>query len=132
MGGLSHDDQMKWRKDFETILRSRCDKHLTFIHPPMFYQYGDEMNEREARGWEINQLKDSDIVVVDLTTIADSIGTHMELGIVEAMNEFGYKHINVVGVGAPNTNHPWIPLSVFRCEDTLEDAADFIIDYLLI
>ena len=57
MGGLSYDEQMKWRKDFETILRSRCDKSLTFVHPPMFYQYGDEINEREAREWKSTNLK---------------------------------------------------------------------------
>lgn len=37
MSGLSYDEQMKWRKDFETILRSRCNKSLIFVHPPMFY-----------------------------------------------------------------------------------------------
>lgn len=132
MGGLSYDEQMKWRKDFETILRSRCDKSLTFVHPPMFYQYGDETNEREARMWEISQLKDSDIVVVDLTTIADSIGTHIELGIIEAMNEFGYKHIHLIGVGEPNVSHPWIQMGMLRQENTLEDAADYILTYLLL
>lgn len=131
MGGLSYAEQMKWRNHFETVLRARCDKSLTFVHPPMFYQYGDETNEREARMWEINQLKDSDIVVVDLTTIADSIGTHIELGIIEAMNEFGYKHIHLIGVGEPNISHPWIQIGLFRQENTLEDAADYISTYLL-
>ena len=131
MGGLSYAEQMKWRNHFETVLRARCDKSLTFVHPPMFYQYCDETNEREARMWEINQLKDSDIVVVDLTTIADSIGTHIELGIIEAMNEFGYKHIHLIGVGEPNISHPWIQIGLFRQEITLEDAADYISTYLL-
>lgn len=132
MGGLSYIDQMKWRNDFESILRSRSDKSLTFVHPPMFYQYGDTVNEREARTWEISQLKDSDIVVVDLKTIMDSIGTHIELGVIEAMNEFGYKHIHVIGIGKPNVNHPWIQMGILRQEDTLEDAADYISTYLLI
>lgn len=132
MGGLSYDEQMKWRKDFETTLRSRCDKSLTFVHPPMFYQYGDETNEKEAREWEINQLKDSDIVVVNLTTIADSIGTHIELGIIEAMNQFGYKHIHLIGVGRPNVSHPWIQMGMLRQENTLEDEADYISTYLLL
>ena len=57
MGGLSYDEQMKWRKDFETILRSRCDKSLTFVHPPMFYQYGDEINEREAKKTKQKSVK---------------------------------------------------------------------------
>lgn len=121
-----------WRNRFEAILRSKCDKNVIFIHPPMFYQYGDELNEKEAREWEISQLKDSDIVVVDLSTISDSIGTHIELGIIEAMNEFGYKHIHVVGVGKPNVNHPWIQMGMLRQEDTIEDAVDYITTYLLL
>lgn len=132
MGGLSYAEQIEWRKNFENILNERCDKSLIFIHPPMFYQYGNEMNEREARMWEINQLKDSDIVVVDLSTIADSIGTHIELGIIEAMNEFGYKHIHLIGVGEPNVNHPWIQMGMLRHENTLEDAAEYITNYLLL
>lgn len=132
MGGLSYDEQMKWRKELQNLICSKCDKSLKFVHPPVFYQYGDIENEREAREWEISQLKDSDIVVVDLTTIADSIGTHIELGIIEAMNQFGYKHIHLIGVGEPNVSHPWIQLGMLRQESTLEDAADYIINYLLL
>lgn len=132
MGGLSYDKQMIWRRSIETLLRKRTNKSLIFVHPPMFYQYGDETNEREARTWEINQLKDSDIVVVDLTTVSDSIGTHIEFGIIEAMNEFGYKHIHLIGVGKPNVNHPWIQMGLLKQVDTLEDAADYIINYLLL
>ena len=98
----------------------------------MYYQYGNEENEREAKEWEINQLKDSDIIVVNLTTIADSIGTHIELGIVEAMNEFGYKHIHVIGIGNPNTNHPWIQMGLLKQVDTIDEAADYILSYLLL
>lgn len=132
MGGLSYDEQMSWRRSLETHLRKGTNKNMIFVHPPMFYQYGSEKNEREARAWEINQLKDIDIVVVDLTTISDSIGTHIEFGIIEAMNEFGYKHIHLIGIGKPNVNHPWIQMGLFKQVDTLEDATDYIINYLLI
>lgn len=132
MGGLTYNQQMKWRKDFENILCSRCDKDLIFVHPPIFYQYNDEADEREAREWDISQLKDSDIVIVNLSNIADSIGTHIEIGIVEAMNEFGYKHIHLIGVGEPNTYHPWIQMGMFKTVKTVEEAADYISTYLLL
>lgn len=132
MGGLTYSQQMKWRKDFENTLRSRSDEDLIFVHPPMFYQYGEETDEREAREWDINQLKDSDIVVVNLSNIADSIGTHIELGIVEAMNEFGYKHIHLIGVGEPNTSHSWIQMGMLKTVKTVEEAADYISTYLLL
>lgn len=134
MGGLTYEQQMLWRSQIEHLVKKQTDKSVNFIHPPMFYQYGQNYHksEREAMIWDISQIKDSDIVVVDLNTIADSIGTHIELGIAEAMNEFGYKHIHVIGIGEPNTDHPWIPLTTLRIEPTVEKAAEYIVNYLLV
>ena len=132
MGGLTYAQQMKWRNQLESMIRTRTNKNITFIHPPMYYQYDDNCDESEKMKWEISQIKDSDIVVVNLSTISDSIGTHIELGIIEAMNQFGYKHIHVVGLGNPDTDHPWIPLSILRQEETIEDVADYITEYLLV
>lgn len=134
MGGLTYEQQMLWRSQIEHLVKKQTDKSVNFIHPPMFYQYGQNYHksEREAMIWDISQIKDSDIVVVDLNTIADSIGTHIELGIAEAMNEFGYKHIHVIGIGEPNTDHPWISLTTLRIEPTIEKAAEYIVNYLLV
>lgn len=134
MGGLGLKDQMKWRADVEYKIKSRTDKSIQFIHPPRFYTYGEQLHksERETMVWDLNQIRDSDIVIVDLSTISDTIGTHIELGFVEAMNQFGNKHIYVIGIGDPNNNHPWIDEIVFRKEDTIEEAADYIVDYLLV
>lgn len=56
----------------------------------------------------------------------------MELGIVEAVNKLSNKNIYVVGFGEPDIDHPWINLGMFHYELTLDDAADFIIKYLLV
>ena len=134
MGGLDYKSQMNWRNKIEELITSISDKPISFIHPPLYYQYkeNDINNDVESKTWEINQLIDSDIVIVDLSTISDSIGTHIELGIIEAVNKITNKNIYVVGVGKPNVNHPWISLGMFHQEDTLEEAADFIINYLLV
>jgi len=134
MGGLDYKSQMNWRKEIENLITSVSDKSISFVHPPLYYQYkeNDIKNDVESRTWEINQLIDSDIVIVDLSSISDSIGTHIELGIVEAINRMSNKNIYVVGVGKPNVNHPWISLGIFHQEDTLEEAADYIINYLLV
>lgn len=131
MGGLTYSEQMKWRNRIESIIRARTEKNLIFIHPPNYYQYDDGVSETEKKMWEMSQIKDSDIVIVDLTTIKDSIGTHIEIGLIEGMNQFGYKHIHLIGVGKPNVSHPWIQTGMLRQENTLEDAADYIINYLL-
>lgn len=137
MGGLSFEQQMKWRTKVEKLINEKIvdkDLKVKFIHPPMFYRYGENWhkNEREVMVWDLSQVKDSDIILVDLSTISDSIGTHIELGVAEAMNEFGYKHIHVIGIGSPNIDHPWIPLCTLRMEDTVEKAVDYITNYLLV
>lgn len=130
MGGLSFHEQMEWREAIQNLITERTEKDIIFVHPPIFYQYKDD--DIESREWEISQLQDSDIVIVDLSTIADSIGTHIELGIIEAINQTGNKHIYTVGIGKPNIKHPWISLGIFHQEDTLEDAADYITQYLIL
>lgn len=130
MGGLSYRQQMEWRREIEKQIRGQTIKPLTFIHPPMFYQYRD--NEIEAMNWEMNHLIDSDIVIVNLENIANSIGTHMELGVVDAVNKALPKNIYVVGIGEPDTSHPWISNSLFHTEECIEDAAEYIVSHLLL
>lgn len=133
MGGLSYEEQMLWRNQLEKELCSNSIAEIVFVHPPKFYQYADNMkDEIEAKAWETNQLKDSDIVVFNLQNISGSIGTHIELGIVDAINCSGLKHIYTVGFGVPDTNHPWISQIVMHTDDTVENVADYINTYLLI
>lgn len=134
MGGLSFEEQMKWRKNLETMVKIRTNTKVHFVHPPEFYQPGTNSckTENEARIWDLSQVKDSDIVVFNLSNISTSIGTIVELGVVEAMNQFGYKHIHAIGIGVPDTDHPWIMPSLLRHEEDIEAAADYIVDYLLV
>lgn len=134
MGGLSYDQQIAWRREIEDLIRKATTKSVAFVHPPMFYQYkeNDPQNNVESMNWEISQLIDSDILIVDLNNISYSIGTHIELGIAEAVNKIAQKNIFIVGVGKPDTNHPWIVNGMFHCEETPEDAADYIVNNLLV
>lgn len=132
MGGLSYQEQMEWRNRIETVVRAKTDKSLVFIHPPNFYQYNDGVDETEKMVWEMSQIRDSDIVIVDLSTIKDSIGTLIEMGFIIGINQFGYKTKHIIGLGKPNTNHPWIQMGILHREDTPEDLADYIINYLLV
>lgn len=134
MAGLTYDDQMEWRTKLESLVKSKTDKPVVFVHPPQYYQPGSGIEKKtdEARIWDLSQVKSSDIVVFDLSNISSSIGTIIELGTVEAMNQFGYKHIHAVGVGVPDTDHPWIKSSLLRWELMIEDMADYIVNFLLV
>lgn len=133
MSGLSYDEQMGWRLELERLVRTISDNVL-FIHPPRYYRYGDGMHksEREAMVWDLSQIRDSDIVVVNLDNIDDSIGTHMELGFIEAVNQMSAKHIHLIGFGKPSVEHPWLNEVLLRREDTIEKAAAYVSAYLLV
>ena len=108
MKSLSFDEYYTWRKRLEWYL-SKSDTTFKFFHPPEYYNYEQRFHksEREIKEFELNQLRQCDIMVVNLEHIEDSIGTHMELGYVNAVNSFGNKHIYVIGFGE-NKVHPWI------------------------
>lgn len=137
MSGLTKKESMIWRTKIETLVQRYTSTKYSipeFLHPPMFYNY-DEQNqkcEREIFDWEISNVIDSDIIVLNLDGVKESIGTHMELGAIASANKLG-KNIFVVAVGKiPNDLHPWIESSWLRHEEELEDAAKYIATYLLV
>lgn len=134
MSGKSYAEQMQWRKYMERVICEQSGKTITFVHPPMFYNYNEPFHktERELYEWELSQIISSDVVIVDLRDIRDSISTHMELGAVAAANIVGNKRIFVVGIGELDSDHPWIKESTFRIEKDFDAAAEYISDYLLI
>lgn len=134
MSGIPFEDQMRWRRDFEYGLKKYTDEPITFLHPPLYYNY-DHINhktESEIKEWELNQIRECDIVVVNLKDVNSTVGTHFELGFINAINMFGNKHIYVIGIGEVEGLHPWIELSLFRQEPDIDSACQFIIEYLLI
>lgn len=141
MSGLSFSEQFDWRREIDRLIKDRCEDlsiptcSVRFIHPPLYYQYDKcwHQSEKEVKNWELHQVRDSDIVVVNLDGIESSVGTHFELATVDAVNSFGHKHIFVIGVGNPNQElHPWIELCLHRRESNFEDAAEYIANYLLV
>lgn len=135
MSGIPYENQMGWRIMIqEEIIRS-TEQNVKFIHPPLFYNYETSRHRSEAEilEWEMSQLYDCDIVIVNLAGIESTIGTHMELGAVQGINRFSGKHIYVVGIGTPTKElHPWIKESCIRIEPNLQDAAKYIAEYLLV
>lgn len=135
MSGIPYEKQMDWRYKIEELIKAKTNKSVTFIHPPLFYGYHMEMHksEREVKEWELNQVCDSDIVIVNIDDVNTSIGSHFEMGAVYGANVAGNKHITVIGFGNSKSEiHPWIDLSFLRFEESIEDAAEYIATYLLI
>lgn len=132
MSGLTYDQQMGWRKE----VVHQISHAAKIVNPPEYYNPLDVNTaevEMEAMIWDLNQIRDSDIVLVNLDGIDTSIGTHCEIGFINAINSFGDKHIYLVGFGKDKEElHPWIRMSLFHWEQDLESALDYICRYLLV
>ena len=71
--GLTYEQQMEWRKQLESLIREKTDVSVSFIHPPMYYDYNNgeyHHNEREVKLWSISQIYNSDIVIVNCINYA--------------------------------------------------------------
>lgn len=141
MAGLDAYDQMEWRTRIARSIMNAMNEvglphsSVKFIHPPMYYQYNESFHksEKEVKDWDLSQVRNSDVVIVNLDDVESSIGTHYELGIVDAVNSFGGKHIFVIGIGGEGKDlHPWIEETLHRREPDYQDAADYIVNYLLV
>lgn len=134
MSGIPYEKQMGWRNKIEHAIRDRTDGNVVFIHPPLFYNF-ESMNyhcESEIKEFDLAKVQESDIVVVNLDQIESSVGSIYEIATACAMNDFGNKHIFVIGIGDASNLHPWIQCSLTRCEKNIESAADYISTFLLV
>lgn len=139
MGGLSLAEQMQWRDDFLYVLGNSVDDtrvNITCIHPPLFYRYDledpDYKTLDEIMTWDLTQLSTCNIMVVNLDGIDTSIGTCIEIGYVDALNSVRDKKIFIIGIGSEENLHPWIKQSMFRIEDSIESAVEYIKEFLLV
>ncbi len=135
MYGLSYKEQMEWRNNLENELYKKSSEDFKCIHPPVYYSYDSpsHLTEKEIMDWDLNHLKDCNIMVVNLNKIETSIRTMYEVAMANALNQSGHKHIYIIGFGHTNKPlHPWLELSLHRKEDTVEAATEYIASFLLI
>lgn len=134
MAGLTYNEMMMWREHIEELVAERTSKIIKFIHPPKYFLPGNYTKkfEGKVKEWDINQVKNSDIVIVNLDGVNSSAGTHFELSMVDAINSMTDRHIFVVAVGEEKSGlHPWIEDSIHYRAKSFDDAAEYIVMYLL-
>ena len=105
-------------------------ENIRCFNPASYYNYSEQIHktEQEIMRFDFNQLKNSDIVLVNLKDIDKSIGTSDEV-------LFSYLHgLPVIGFYEDSDNinfvHPWKIEQMDRIE-TGKDALKNVIDYIL-
>ena len=128
MGGLSFEEQMEWRNDIEDSINQIAPFASTyFFQPPYYYQPNGTAHktEREAREFDLNRLRHSDIVIVNFN-VPTSIGTAQELAV-------AYEHrIPVIGLNEDKVElHPWLVECCTRVCETKGELVQHIADFYL-
>ena len=134
MCGITYENAMSWRRMIEELIKESTDKPIRFIHPPLYYNYEqrNHKTEKEVKDWEINAIRHSDIIIVNLDNINESVGSHYELATADAVSAYTGNKIFIIGIGGlTEIIHPWILDSIHRREDDFKSAAEYITNYLL-
>ena len=125
MQGLTFDKMNEHRIEAATLL----EENFHTINPCDFYNFKmdkSEYTDSEVKEFDLMQVKNSHIVLVDLEH-PDSIGTAIEVHM--AHDVWG---IPVIGYGGCKDEiHPWIKLNLTKWCDTLEDAVNHINKFYL-
>jgi len=136
MSGLSLDEQSLWRNEVWIRFKEReLLGAVTVVNPAYHYNPNDDNApevEREAMEWDLAQILDSDIVIVNLDGISSSAGTIYELGFINAINRCRGKHTYVIGIGDKRVLHPWIQMSLMHVEPTIYMAVAYIANNIIL
>lgn len=122
------DEKNKWRVKISDILEPWASLHgyyIKFINPIDYYNFRQKrkLNEMEVMQYNINQVRSSDIIIVNLLGINSSIETCIEL------YEAYRKNIPVIAVDLNKDYenvHPWVKKCITRVEDTCVEASEYI------
>ena len=127
----SFEEMNEWREQVKKYIEHYGKYYavrLTVINPVDFYNFKAKrhQNEREIMQYDLNHVKSSDIVIVNLKGLNDSIGSCIEL------YEAYKRNIPVLAFGTNKMYtdlHPWIKECITRKELTDEDVVMYIRDF---
>lgn len=128
MGGLNFEESDKWRRElkvkiYEQALYSQI--HPIIINPNEYYNFKNQthQSEKEVMQYDLNHVRSSDIVVVNLDGINTSIGTAIELYTAAQLN------IPVLAWGTSEeweNTHPWLKECISRVESDMRGLSEYI------
>ena len=132
MSGLSFEVSDKWRSDFQYIMKTAMlsDDNYIIINPNKYYNFKNptHQSEKEVMQYDLNHVRSSDIIVVNLDGINTSIGTAMELYAAAQLN------IPVLAWGTSEeweNTHPWLRECISRVESDMHNLCEYIFEYYL-
>ena len=134
MSGISFEEMTEWRNEvFQKLLKSveYYSTKINVINPVLYYNFKEKrhQSEVEVEEFDLAHAVSSDIIVVNLDGLQDSIGTIIEL------HDAHYHHkIPVIAFGSRelyNNLHPWVKNDITRVESNIDDVVTYIRDFYM-
>lgn len=124
------DEGAGWREDITKQLEAIAEwnnKSVSIFDPTKYFSYSDKRHKtvKQIKDYYMYQVREADIVVVNVDDSDVSIGTAQEVQ--HAVDN----NVPVIGWGTKNV-YPWI--TEVDCQvvfDTMSEATDYIRDYYL-
>lgn len=132
MGGLIFEEMNKWRCETRRKLLSQAEmfsKKISVINPVLYYNFEEKRHqtEIEVQEFDLAHVISSDIIVVNLDGLSNSIGT-----IIELHNAHYHHKIPVIAFGKRelyDNLHPWVKNDITRVECDIDGAIAYIKDF---
>lgn len=128
MSGLCKNDYCVWRSELTNALMIKScllDSSIQVINPSDYFDFDnmDRHLEKEVMQFDLNMVRQSDIVIVNVNGVSSSIGTAIELYEANLLNipVIAYTEGDVV-----DDIHPWIE----NCFSTVQMNKDELVDYI--
>lgn len=132
MNGLTFDEMNEWRNEtFQKLLEAAeyNNEKINVVNPVSYYNFEEKRHqtEIEVEEYDLAHVISSNIVVVNLDGLSNSIGTIIEL------HDAHYNHkIPVIAFGDKKLYenlHPWVKNDITRVEDSIDDVVAYIRDF---
>lgn len=134
MSGLTFAKMNDWRVETHEKLMNQaeiCIAKVKVLNPVIYYNFENmqHQSEREVEEFDLAHVISSDLVVVNLDGLQDSIGTIIEL------HDAHYHHkIPVIAFGDKelyDNLHPWVKNDITRVENNIDDVVTYIRDFYM-
>lgn len=132
MGGLTYEGMNGWRNIIKTKILETAkysDTNVNIINPVSYYNFEEKKHqtEIEVEEFDLAHVISSDLIIVNIDGLNNSIGT-----IIELHDAHYHNKIPVIAFGSKevyNNLHPWVKNDITRIEPNIDDVVNYIRDF---
>lgn len=134
MSGLCKNDYCKWRSELSDVLMDKAylvGSRIQIINPADYFDFDnmDRHLEKEVMQFDLNMVRQSDVVIVNVSGVSSSIGTAIQL--------YEAKRLDIPVIAYTEGSvaddiHPWIENCFSTIQMNKNELVDYIYDFYMV